>query len=98
MLLELVIANAIVAGDDDPALRTRLTEPHDVLSCWGKDLVVYANVEPGGAKRVWNLPSSQRTVDEEYEGLRLLAPAGWVDLAPARCGWSSFGRLRCVCF
>lgn len=76
LLFELVVANAIVAGNDHPALRARFGKPHDVLRRRRKQLVVHADVEPSGTKSVWNLLSAQRSIDEEYEGLRRLSPAG----------------------
>ena len=76
LLFELVVANAIVASDDHPTLRAGLSQPNDVLSCLWKQLVVNANFEPSRTKSFWNLFPSQRPIDEEYEGLRRLSPAG----------------------
>ena len=76
LFLELVIPNPIVAGDHDPPLCSRLREPHDVLSGLRKELVVHTYVEPSGAKGLWHLLTPERAIDEEYEGLRRLSPAG----------------------
>jgi hypothetical protein len=76
LFLELVVANPIVASDHDPPLCSRLREPHDVLSGLRKELVVHAYVEPSGAKGLRHLLTPERAIDEEYEGLRRLSPAG----------------------
>jgi len=76
LLFELVVANAIVASDDHPTLRAGFSKPNDVLSRLWKQLVVNANLEPSRTKSFWNLFPSQRSIDEEYEGLRRLSPAG----------------------
>ena len=76
LLFELVVADAIVASDDHPTLRAGFSQPNDVLSRLWKQLVVNANFEPGHTKSFWNLFSSQRSIDEEYERLRRLSPAG----------------------
>jgi hypothetical protein len=76
LFLELVVANPIVAGDHDPPLRSRLREPHHVLGGLRKKLVVHTDVEPRGAKGLRDLLTSERAIDEEYEGLRRLSPAG----------------------
>ena len=59
-----------------PSLRSRLREPHYVLGGLREQLVVHTDVEPSGAKGLWNLPTPERSIDEEYEGLRRLSPAG----------------------
>jgi hypothetical protein len=41
-----------------------------------KQLVVHADVEPSGAEGFWNLLTAERSIAEEYEGLRRLSPAG----------------------
>lgn len=76
LLFELVVANAIIASDDHPTLRAGFSEPHDVLSGLWKQLVVDTDLEPSGTKSFWDLLPSQRAIDEEYEGLRRLSPAG----------------------
>ena len=76
VLFELVVANAIVASDDHPTLRARFSQPNDVLSRLWKQLVMNANFEPSRTKNSWNFFPSQRSIDEEYEGLRRLSPAG----------------------
>jgi hypothetical protein len=40
-----------------------------------KELVVHTDVEPSGAKGFRNLLTPERSIDEEYEGLRRLSPA-----------------------
>ncbi len=59
LLLELVIANAIIARDDDPMLCARFGEPHDILRRLRKQLVVNPDLESGGTKSTWNLLQSQ---------------------------------------
>ena len=76
LFLELVVANPIVAGDHDPPLCSRLREPHDVLGGLRKKLVVHTYVEASGAKCLRYLLTSERAIDEEYEVLRRLSPAG----------------------
>ena len=76
LFLKLIVTNAIVAGDHDPALRSRLTEPDDVLRGLRKQLVMHADVEPSGTKSLRHFLSAERSIDEEYEGLRRLSPAG----------------------
>jgi hypothetical protein len=76
LLFELIVADAIVASNDHPTLRAGFSEPHDILSRLWKQLVVNANFEPSRTESFWNLFPSQRSIDEEYEGLRRPSPAG----------------------
>jgi hypothetical protein len=57
-------------------LRAGFSQPNDVLGRLWKQLVVNANFESSRTKSFWNLLPSQRSIDEEYEGLRRLSPAG----------------------
>ena len=76
LFLELVVANPIVAGDHDPPLRSRLREPHHVLGGLRKELVVHTYVERQRREGPPVPSYAQRAIDEEYEGLRRLSPAG----------------------
>jgi hypothetical protein len=76
LFLELVVPNSVVAGNDDPVVHAGFLEPDDIFRALRKKLVVHADLDTGGAERLGHLLSAQRPVDEEYEGLRRLSPAG----------------------
>jgi hypothetical protein len=70
------LPNSVVAGNDDPAVQAGFSEPDDIFRALRKELVVDADLDTGGAERLGHFLSAQRSVDEEYEGLRRLSPAG----------------------
>jgi hypothetical protein len=51
-------------------------QPVNILRPLRKELVMDTDLDTGGAKRLGYLLSAQRSIDEEYEGLRRLSPAG----------------------
>ena len=62
--------------NDDPAVEAGFSQPDNVLRPLRKEFVVDADLDTGGAERVGHFLSAQRSIDEEYEGLRRLSPAG----------------------
>ena|SRR5712691_3633752 len=74
--LELVVANPIVARKHHPEVTSRIAEPNHVFCALRKQIVMHANVEAGASQGIRHLLTAQRTVDEEYERLRRLSPAG----------------------
>jgi hypothetical protein len=76
LLLELVVADPIVAREHHPPVNSRITQPNDVLCTLRKQIVMHADVEAGASQGIRHLLTAQRTVDEEYERLRRPAPAG----------------------
>ncbi len=85
LFLELIVPNSVVAGNDDPAVQPGFSEPDNILGALRKKLVVDADLDTGGAQRLGHFLSAQRSVDEEYEGLRRLSPAEARSGPPPRC-------------
>ena len=76
LFLELVIPNSIVASNDDPAVDASFAQPNYILRPLRKEFVMDTNLDTRSAQRSRHLLSAQRSIDEEYEGLRRLSPAG----------------------
>jgi len=59
LLFELVIANPIVTGDNDPTVSSRFAQPRNVLGPLRKQLVMNSDLDTGGAQRVGHFLSAQ---------------------------------------
>ena len=76
LFLELVVPDSIVAGNDDPAVEAGFAQPDNILRPLRKEFVMDADLDTRGAQRFGHFLSAERSIDEEYEGLRRLSPAG----------------------
>jgi hypothetical protein len=76
VFLKLVVPDSIIASNDDPAVYLCFAQPHNIFGALRKQFVMDTDLDTRRAKRLGHFFSAQRSVDEEYEGLRRLSPAG----------------------